>query len=131
MRLKPADRVIARRIASAVDPTVATSPYPSPYRNLPDARGTLKPAMQHISLVAKVTREAMETLEHGFKLRDTARREWDASDLRSSYGMLNHAVLHLRRNGLTELADELEHTVKQVIAEDAKILGEGRVVVGG
>lgn len=130
MRLKPADRAIARRIARSVAPTTAGAfpTYPSPYRNLPEVRGTLQAAMRRISLVTKITREATDTLEQGLKLRDTARREWDASDLRDSYGMLDHAVLHLRRNGLTELADELAHAVKKVIEEDSKILGDAKVV---
>ena len=127
MRLTPADRAIARRIARSADATTTASIYPSPYRNLPDVRGTLQAAMRRIALVTKITREATETLEHGLKLRDTAKRDWDASDLRDSYGMLDHAVLHLRRNGLTELADELDHVVKKVTAEDAKILGERKV----
>lgn len=122
MRLTPADRAVARRFA-----TTTASIYPSPYRNPPDVRGTPQAAMRRIALVTKITREATETLEHGLKLRDTAKRDWDASDLRDSYGMHDHAVLHLRRNGLTELADELDHAVKKVTAEDAKILGEGKV----
>lgn len=99
--------------------------YPSPYQKLPDVRGTLKPALQHLGEVARVTQAAVQALEHGMRVRDEGRREWSPSRLENGHELLRYAPMHLRRNGLGTLADEVERVVEQVIAEDQRVLQQG------
>jgi len=122
MQLNPTDRAIARRLAAGRVPDV---PYESPYKKLPvDVRREFKPAMRHLEEVAQVTRAAAHALESGMQVRDEGRRAWNPSRLRNGHELLRYAPMHLRRNGLTALADEVGAAVEKVIAEDLQIVGD-------